>query len=140
MRIAAIVTLFTALACFSACTSEAGASITPTNVAGEITKLLTGITDGKTAEAAKGQLETLTGSLGKALEGLKSAGEAAKGSGEGLAGAAGDLAKKALDSFTPELKTAFNGITEQITRLLGIADVKTAIGPMLEKLKALLPV
>ena len=136
MRIIQTLALLTSLVTFAACTSEAAATANPAATAASITKLLTGITDGKTAEAAKAQLETLTGTFGKAVEGLKSAGAAAGGE---AGGAITDLAKKAAGAISPELTKSFSGITAQITRLMSLEGVTAAIGPMLEKLKALIP-
>ncbi|MFO1054423.1 MAG: hypothetical protein U1F36_19555 [Planctomycetota bacterium] len=130
-------TVLTAFFLLGSCTKEAGAAgANPAGVADSITKLLTGITDGKTADAAKSQLETLTTQFSSVVSGLKSA---ASSEGEKASGAIGDLAKKAMGALTPELTTAFKGITDQITRLMNIQDVTKAIGPVLEKLKGLIP-
>ncbi|MGE0145264.1 MAG: hypothetical protein AB7I19_17870 [Planctomycetota bacterium] len=120
--------LLTSLLLLAGCNKDANAG----DVAGSITKVLTGITDGKTAEAAKSELETLTNNFGSVLEKLKGDGKAAT---DGIAGKVGELAKGALASLAPQ----FKGITEQISRLMNIKDVVAQIGPVLEKLKGLIP-
>jgi len=102
----------------------------------KVVDLLKGITDGKTAEAAKTQLESLTDKLGGALTSLQALGQASAGNaGTGL----GDMAMQAAATVSPEITKSLGGIAEQVTRLLGLEDVKTAIGPLLEKLQGLLP-
>lgn len=76
---------------------------------------LTAITDGTTAQAAKSKLSGMIGPLKDQL------------------GALGGLGK--LGSMKDGV---VKGIMEQVTRLIGNADIKTAIGPILEKLKSAL--
>ncbi len=81
----------------------------------DLSKTLSGITDGATAEKAKTGLttivETLKGQIGS-LGGIAKATE----------GAGGDVVK---------------GITDQVKKLLANADVAKAIGPVLEQLQGL---
>tara|TARA_R110002096_G_scaffold3941_9_gene18911 strand:- start:710 stop:1069 length:360 start_codon:yes stop_codon:yes gene_type:complete len=80
-----------------------------------LTSTLTGITDGETAKAAKGKLEGMIGPLKDQLSSL------------------GGLSK--LGAMKD---TLVNGVMSQVTRLIGNADIKSAIGPVLEKLKGAL--
>ncbi len=80
-----------------------------------LTSTLTGITDGETAKAAKGKLEGMIGPLKDQLSSL------------------GGLSK--LGAMKD---TLVNGVMSQVTRLIGNADIKSAIGPVLEKLKGVL--
>jgi len=90
----------------------------------DLGKLLSGITDGPTATAAKGKLETLVGSLKSAAGSAPAAG----GLGE-LGKLAGQAATKL--GVSPE-------VMQQITALLANPAVKDAIGPVLEQLQSLL--
>ena len=80
---------------------------------------LGGITDGKTAEAAKGKLDGLVGTLKDQM------------------GKLGDLGKL-TDKLGSMKDTLTKGLMGQVTKLMGNADVTKAIGPILEKLKGVL--
>lgn len=84
----------------------------------DLSKTLGGITDGATAEKAKGALENLIG---------------------GLKGQLGDLS--GLGKLTDEVAGMKAGllkpVAEQVTKLLGNADIAKAIGPVLNQLKGL---
>ena len=73
------------------------------------------------------------------MGGLKSAADTAGGEAKDKLGALADKAKGAMGALTPELTKKFGGITEQITRLMGNAEIKQVLGPILEKLKGLIP-
>jgi hypothetical protein len=142
MRIARLLALATAFLVVPACSSEAGASGGAADVASKLTTTLAGITDAKTAESAKTQLTSLTDQLGKALETMKSAASSATDKAKEVAGGdlgkmAGEMAAKAKAAVSPALQSAFSGITKEIERLMGNADIKNALGPVLEKLKGL---
>ncbi len=140
MRTARIIAIFTTLALLAACNKDAAATGGSGNanvgtVSSELATLLTTVKDGPTAEAAKTKLNTLTDSLSSALTSLKSAGANAEKSVSGAV----DMAKKAAEAVTPEMKTALSSITTEVTRLLALPEVTKVIGPVLEKLKALIP-
>ena len=82
-----------------------------------LAKTLTGITDGKTADGAKGQLSEMVGKIEK------------MGSG-GL----GKLTGMLSGGSEGIMKT----VKDQITRLMGNADITKSIGPILTKLTGLL--
>lgn len=128
---------------FAACGGEAGAAATPDATASSLNELLAGITDAETAKAAKSQLESLTKDLSTGMESLKSAGEAAaKDTGNALNDMANKVtegAKAAMSQLSPELQKSLGGLQEQITRLMNNEEIKQVLGPMLEKLKGLLP-
>ena len=84
-----------------------------TGTVGELTKTLAGITDGASAEKMKTALEGQVKALGAEMGDLGSL----KGSVEGM----------------------LKPLMEKVTGLLGNADIKKAIGPVLEQLKGLLP-
>ena len=131
MRTARIIAIFTTLALLAACNKDAAATGGSGNanvgtVSSELATLLTTVKDGPTAEAAKTKLNTLTS--------LKSAGASAEKSVSGAV----DMAKKAAEAVTPEMKTALSSITTEVTRLLALPEVTKVIGPVLEKLKALI--
>jgi hypothetical protein len=85
----------------------------------ELTKSLGTITDGATAEKAKGGLETLVGTLKTQM------------------GELGGLGKLA-DSVVTMKDGLMKPVMEQVTKLMGNADITKAIGPVLEQLKGLL--
>ena len=93
----------------------------------DLGKLLGGIKDGATAEAAKAQLDALVNQL----QTTKNA-TPANAATEGL----GSLGKLAGDAAT-KLGVSADTV-KQITTLLGNPAVKSAIGPTLEKLQGLL--
>jgi hypothetical protein len=136
IRLASVLSVLVLLA---SCTSEASSSGNMAGITTELQKVLTSITDGKTAEQAKGQVTTLTDQLGKALETAKAAATAATEKGGDLGKLAGDLAGKAGDWLSPELKQSFSSISTEVTRLLGNEEIKNVLGATLEKLKGLLP-
>ena len=76
---------------------------------------LTGVTDGKTAQAAKGKLEGLIAPLKSQLGDL------------GGLGKLGSLKDGAIKT-----------VMGQVTRLLGSADINSILGPVLQKLKGTL--
>lgn len=84
-----------------------------------LTSTLGGITDGATAEKAKGALE---GMVAKVSEQMGALGK--------LGALGGDMA-----GMKDKL---IKGAMEQVTKLLGNADIQKSIGPVLEKLKAAL--
>lgn len=124
---------------FTGCGSDAGAAADPGNVAGSLESLLEGVTDKASAEAAKEKLGTLTEELSGAMSNLTSAAESAGDEAKDKLGALAEQAKGAMNSLTPELTKSFNGVKEQITRLMGNEEVKQVLGPVLEKLKNLIP-
>lgn len=122
-----------------ACGSEAGAAGNVTGTADSVTKLLSGITDSKTAEAAKTELTSLTETLSGALGSLKSTAESTtETTGADVKDKLGALAKKAASAISPEMTKSFSGITEQVARLMGNPEIAKVIGPTLEKLKGLI--
>ena len=143
MRLAHLSLLLAALL-LPACEQDANAAgAKPNAVATQLLDLLKGIDSKEAATEAKDQLSSLTDKLSGVLGSLKSAaGEAGKEAGEaagGLGDMAKDIAGKAADMLSPELKQTFSGLSEQITRLMDMEGVKSAIGPTLEKLKGLIP-
>lgn len=80
---------------------------------------LDGVTDGATAEKAKSTLEGIVGKLTEQMGALAKTGALT----DNLAGVKDTLVKGAM---------------EQVTKLIGNADVQKAIGPALDKLKAAL--
>ena len=93
----------------------------------DIGKLLGGITDAPTANAAKGPLEGAIAQLKNALAGANAG-----------SGGSADMAKK----LTGDVLAKFGlgaGTMDTITSLMNNAAVKSAIGPMLEQLKSLIP-
>jgi len=90
-----------------------GAAEKVSGTVAELMKTLSGITDGATAEKAKSALE---------------------GQAKTLGGQLGDLGalKSSVEGVLKPLMDKVNG-------LLGNADIKKAIGPVLEQLKGLLP-
>jgi hypothetical protein len=88
------------------------------SVAGDLSKTLGGITDGATAEKAKGALETLVGSL------------------KGQLGELGNLGTL-TDTVASAKDAVLKPLMEKITGLLGNADISKAIGPVLNQLKGL---
>lgn len=76
---------------------------------------LTGVTDGTTAQAAKGKLDGLIGPLKSQL---------------------GDLG--GLSKLGSLKDGAIKGVMGQVTRLLGNADINSVLGPILQKLKGAL--
>ena len=101
----------------------------------DLGKLLGGITDGPTAAAAKGPLEAALGQLKNALAGadakakVESAASGADPVSSGKQMAMDVLAKFGLGA----------GTVDTITGLLDNPAVKSAIGPMLEQLKGMIP-
>ncbi|MBM4062935.1 MAG: hypothetical protein FJ265_17845 [Planctomycetes bacterium] len=91
-------------------------------------KILTGITDGPTAQAAKSKLDTIIGSL-------KSAAEAAKGQ---LGGDLGKLAGAAAAKAGVDLGAIKAAALQQVDKLLANDAIQGAIGPTLEQLKGYL--
>lgn len=83
----------------------------------DLTKSLSGITDGATAAKAKAQLTALVDSLQQQV------------------GALGGLDKLTASLGNGDL---MKGVTAQVTKLMGNADIAGSVGPVLEKLKALL--
>lgn len=130
------VALALAATLFAACGKDAGAAASPTGVTDSLTSVLSGITDAKTAEAAKARLESMATQLDGALANLKSA--ASTGAKE-AGGAIGEALQKALDVVTPELRKAAAGAETQIGRLQQNPEVQKVLGPVLDKLKAALP-
>lgn len=88
------------------------------SVAGDLTKTLGGITDGATAEKAKGALEGLVTSL------------------KGQLGDLGGLGKL-TDSVASAKDALLKPLMEKVTGLLGNADIAAKIGPVLNQLKGL---
>jgi hypothetical protein len=85
---------------------------------GELTKSLSGITDGATAEKAKGGLESIVSTLKTQM------------------GELGGLGK--LDGMLATAKDGLmKGAMDQVTKLMGNADITAKIGPVLEQLKGL---
>ncbi|MCA8951802.1 MAG: hypothetical protein KDE27_19995 [Planctomycetes bacterium] len=121
----------------TACGGEAGAAAKPSSVAESLTSVLKGITDSKSAEAAKPELETLSSKLSTAIASLKSTASEAGGDAKDTMGALADKAKAAVKAFTPELTKSLSGLSEQVTRLMNNEEVKKVIGPVLEKLKGM---
>ncbi len=85
---------------------------------GDLTKALGSITDGSTAEKAKGTLENLVG---------------------GLKGQLGDLGGlgKLTDNVVSTKDGLLKPLAEQVTKLLDNADIAKTIGPVLNQLKSL---
>jgi hypothetical protein len=84
----------------------------------DLTKSLGGITDGATAEKAKGALEGIVGTLKTQM------------------GELGGLGK--LDGALASVKDGLvKGAMEKVTALMGNADISAKIGPVLEQLKGL---
>lgn len=81
----------------------------------DLSRTLSGITDGATAEKAKSGLTTIVDTLKGQIGSLGGIAKATEGVG-------GDVVK---------------GITEQVKKLLANADVAKAIGPVLEQLQGL---
>lgn len=84
----------------------------------ELTATLGSITDGATAEKAKGALENLVG---------------------GLKGQLGELANlgKLTDNVASMKDSLLKPVLEKVTSLLGNADIAKSIGPVLNQLKGL---
>ena len=80
---------------------------------------LAGITDGATAEQAKGKLSGMVDTLKEQM------------------GSLGDMGKLS-DSLSGVKDGLVKGIMGQLTGLMGNADIQKAIGPVLEKLKGVL--
>ena len=120
----------------AACGSDAGATSNIAGTANSLTKILSGITDTKSAEAAKTQLGTLTDTLSTALGNLKSAGESAGGEAKNVLGG---IATKALGALSPQITQSLRGLKDQVAGLLGNAEITKVIGPLLGKLKGVLP-
>jgi phage-related protein len=116
---------------FAGCTSEAASSAasaassaasSATNVAATaaatafdtVKNALTGITNLETAKSAVGTLTPLVTKVGDALKGLTGA-------------------------WPASLTKAADGVREQVTRLSGMADVKGALGGVLDQITKLLP-
>lgn len=134
--------VLSALLLVPACSGDAGASGSVAGIADQLTKVLAGITDAKTAESAKEQVTSLTDEFAKAFGALKSsatdAGEKAKGAlGDSLGGQAGDLMKKATDALPDSVKSALGGVSKEVERLLASPEVQNVLGTTLEKLKGL---
>lgn len=139
--------LLFATACDSLDTSSQSKSVDPKVLQGaadaagaqaaapvDLGRLLAGIQDGPTAEAAKGPLTAALPQLQSALAGAKAGGEAA-GAGSAEAGAgANKMVQDVLAKFGLGA-----GTVDTITGLLGNPAVKSAIGPLLDQLKGLLP-
>jgi len=89
------------------------------STAGDLMKTLGSITDGATAEKAKGTLEGLVSGLKGQLSDLGSLG-------------------KLSDSVSGMKDTVLKPVMEKVTGLLGNADIAKAIGPVLNQLKGLL--
>jgi hypothetical protein len=85
---------------------------------GSLTTTLGGITDGATAEKAKGALENLVGGL------------------KGQLGELGNLGKL-TDSLAGMKDGLLKPVMEKVTGLLGNADIAKSIGPVLNQLKGL---
>lgn len=85
----------------------------------DLTKTLGGITDGASAEKAKGTLEGLV---------------------SGLKGRLGDLTSmgKLTDSVASMKDSLLKPVMEKVTGLLGNADIAAKIGPVLNQLKGVL--
>ncbi|MEZ5962313.1 MAG: hypothetical protein R3F56_00575 [Planctomycetota bacterium] len=80
----------------------------------QVKTTLSGVTNVEQAKTAASSLESVVPKLGDAMKGL-------------------------TGNLPASVTSAVDGVREQITRLMGMADIKTAIGPMLEKLTNLLP-
>lgn len=95
-----------------------GASGMATEVAGkmldQVKTTLAGITNADGAKTAAASLTTLVPKLGDALKGLTGA-------------------------WPANLTATADGIREQITRLSGMADIKSALGGVLDQITKLLP-
>lgn len=85
----------------------------------ELTKSLSGIADGATAEKAKSGLEGLVGNLKTQIGELGSLG-------------------KLSDSLSGMKDGLLKPVMEKVTGLMGNADIAKAIGPVLEQLKGVL--
>ena len=108
----------------------------PTAAEFDLVKLLGGVTDGASAEAAKGPLETGIGALKKALAGAdaKAKLDGAAGGNTDTAGTAKKMASDVLAKFGLGA-----GTVDSIAKLLDNPAVKSAIGPMLEQLQGMIP-
>lgn len=95
----------------------------------DLGKVLGGITDGPTAQAAKSKIESLIQQL-KAAKNVATSGQLGGDLGK-IAGAAAAKAGVDLTALKAEAK-------KQVDSLLGNASIKAAIGPTLEQLKGLL--
>jgi hypothetical protein len=93
----------------------------------DIGKLLGGITDGATANAAKGPLEGAIAQLKNALSGATA-----------NAGGSADMAKKMAGDVLAKFGIGA-GTLGTITNLMNNEAIKGAIGPMLAQLKSLIP-
>ncbi|MBL9077638.1 MAG: hypothetical protein JNL08_09050 [Planctomycetes bacterium] len=88
-------------------------------VVGDLMQTLSGITDGKSAEAAKASLEKLTIGLKEQL------------------GSLGDLGKLSGTLATTK-DSLLKPVLDKVAGLLGNAEVAKAIGPVLTQLKGLI--
>ncbi len=130
MKLLALVPLALGLV-LAGCTSEASTSATnaASNAAGAATSMasaaatkvfdqvktsLAGITNVETAKSAVTSLTPLLGTVKEALA-------------------------KVTGAWPADLTKAGDGIREQVTRLSGMADVKGALGGLLEQITAFLP-
>ena len=93
----------------------------------DIGKLLGGIKDGATANAAKGPLEGAIAQLKNALSGANA-----------NAGGSADMAKKLAGDVMAKFGLGA-GTLGTITSLMSNDAIKGAIGPMLAQLKSLIP-
>lgn len=101
----------------------------PADPTADLGKLLSTITDGPTAQAAKAKLETVI----QSLEGMKNAATSGQ-----LGADLGKLAGAAASKVGVDLAGWKVAAEKQVTSLLANPAVKGAIGPTLDRLQALL--
>jgi len=101
----------------------------PVDPMADLGKLLSTITDGPTAQAAKARLETML----QSLEGMKNAATSGQ-----LGSDLGKLAGAAASKAGVDLAGWKVAAAKQVTSLLAMPAVKGAIGPTLDRLQSLL--